>query len=1787
MENRMKKIIPSLSAVLLATLAGAQSEMRISFPGYNNRPESLFNFPARVTFADNIGGSGFSFAGHAFLDENGFDLRFHDAKGDPLDYEIDTWDTNGVCVAWVRVPEIRPDGLTHITASWGDPAHAGRLPCTTNGAVWADGFIIVQHYNETDGTVRDSSGNNHHGYIAHKSGAPVSGIAGRAANLSASAAPDGRENCIVINHRNGVLNMGTDPNTHGVPINGTGEWTMSAWFKGLLGPGVTTPAGDTWRTLTRGPTAHHHIILEYDSYKLGAHTAGINGGFGQAGTATLAPDPAPGVWRHITAVGKDGKTSYYVDGALLGTGDFKCDVDLFAVGGFQGLSNGAGNQNPVPKQKFADYLDEFRAAGHARSAHWVWASFKSEGGDPAFTAYHGPFAKGELAALLAVEKTPQAAGNAAVPAFGTHFITHATVDASIDPVWTNAAGNVLAVATGWKTFTNDASLAFIPAESGNTLSFTYANPGVTGKIVWEFAVSNRVAATAGPGGSVIGNLWAGEAGTFDLTAVPDSGHVFYRWTGDVPGPLVDSPSVSLPAATPLAVRASFYPLPAGDTQHVAPNGNDASNGLSWASAKLTLQAALNEFDPSGGTVLLAPGQYGVNNPSAPPAPGAPGTRSAITLDTPVTVRGATGNAADVLVFRNAGELRVFNIDHPGASVEFVTVANGANPHEGNETPGVNIRIGPNGGTVADCVIQNGNGDVWFGTAGGNIALLGADARLLRSVVQGGTARFGGGVYMTAGRVESCLIIGNRNENASRPDASSAGGSAARVAGGVLANCTLARNLGTNGGAVNVTGAGRVVNCVIVDNTTLHNPPAAGGTVYCGAGQEALFTHCVADLFLNGTCLTTEDGFGFVDAANNNYRPTAAALARDAGTNAYAPFEGTDLDGKPRVLGAAIDAGCYEYPDDGVTLDVAFDAVPRRHAVPVEVAFTAVVVNAAAPVAYVWEFGDGAVETTGVPFTTHEYTTPGSHTARVTATAANGVVSRTVAAFMHAAPAVIHVRQGSASPAFPHDSFANALPDIPGALALAGAGSVILISNGVYSVSSRQHMNLPAVLRGLTGNPWDVRIQHDWNVPGGVRNGLLRLNHPGARVEGVTLANGNLNVGDEYGGNVHLFGGGTVSNCVITGGATHEWFTSGGGVYLNHAQGLVTHCVVTDNSCGVGGVNYGAGVVMLRGRLEHSLISGNRSQTGNNDNPACAGGVGIRGGSMVNCTVAGNSGQHNGGVHATGGYVLNTVVAGNTSVNYNLDDRREWGGSAPGAFTNCWSGTGAAINGFCFFAPVSSLLADAPKGDYRPGPGSLLIDAGAPIPHPVAVDLDGKPRFTGNGAIDVGCYEFDDSVLSVSFTATPVSGFTPVEVEFTAHVNGVDPALVQYDWDFGGGMSATVAGLPVTTNEYASGGIFDVTLTITHAGQTASFTREKYLRYAPRVLHVKKDNGGSIPFESEANAASTPHEAFALAIPGCEIILHPGTYPIPSTVNISIPLRVRGATGNPADVVFENAVPWSGNNDARVLMLNHKDAWVEGITLHGGWSRSQQGGNLYIGANGGTFSNGVIRSGFCWEWVGSGAAVGMAGADALVTHCVITNNSTRGALGFGEHKAIIDMRGGRLENCLVTRNFPDPAYNMPSSVIRVYGSSVGPASHIRNCTIAGNTMRSNGAVWFEGGPTSTFTHCVIAGNTPVDGGGKVWGGDWNGPNRFTECVADEFLNGTCREAEATDLFKNFAAGNYIIKTGSQAVDISPRLSPQQIAALPAVDLAGRPRVINNRVDAGCYESPAPGTLLLVR
>ena len=61
---------------------------------------SLADFPVLVRLSTAI--DGFSYSD--FQQQDGVDLAFLDARGNVLAHEIDTWNTDGESLVWVKVP---------------------------------------------------------------------------------------------------------------------------------------------------------------------------------------------------------------------------------------------------------------------------------------------------------------------------------------------------------------------------------------------------------------------------------------------------------------------------------------------------------------------------------------------------------------------------------------------------------------------------------------------------------------------------------------------------------------------------------------------------------------------------------------------------------------------------------------------------------------------------------------------------------------------------------------------------------------------------------------------------------------------------------------------------------------------------------------------------------------------------------------------------------------------------------------------------------------------------------------------------------------------------------------------------------------------------------------------------------------------------------------------------------------------------------------------------------------------------------------------------------------------------------------------------------------------------------------------------------------------------------------------------------------------------------------------------------------------------------------------------
>ena len=132
--------------------------------GYTGSSQ-LSGFPVLVRIAENSP-SGFSYD-ELHSKSTGADIAFVGMDGVGLPFEIDTWNTNGTSLIWVRLPSLRNG--TQFVMCWGSET-SGKTVCGTNP--WID-YTGVWHMGETGTpsdsnpvTIHDSTTNELHGSTA-------------------------------------------------------------------------------------------------------------------------------------------------------------------------------------------------------------------------------------------------------------------------------------------------------------------------------------------------------------------------------------------------------------------------------------------------------------------------------------------------------------------------------------------------------------------------------------------------------------------------------------------------------------------------------------------------------------------------------------------------------------------------------------------------------------------------------------------------------------------------------------------------------------------------------------------------------------------------------------------------------------------------------------------------------------------------------------------------------------------------------------------------------------------------------------------------------------------------------------------------------------------------------------------------------------------------------------------------------------------------------------------------------------------------------------------------------------------------------------------------------------------------------------------------------------------------------------------------------------------------------------------------------------------------------------
>ncbi len=358
----------------------------------------------------------------------------------------------------------------------------------------------------------------------------------------------------------------------------------------------------------------------------------------------------------------------------------------------------------------------------------------------------------------------------------------------------------------------------------------------------------------------------------------------------------------------------------------------------------TIQAAINA-STDGDEVVLRPGVYtGWGNRDLNFWGKAITVRSqdpddpAVVAATIIDCQAAPTRPRRAFVFRSG--------EGPGSVVAGLTIRGGYAPAEAiggqQKSVGGAILCAGAAPTIRQCVIaENSAGD-----AGGGLFALGdAHPAISGSILGGNHAAMGGAIAAWLdGRLSlsNCLLAGN----------TAAEGAAIHIweaTGSEITNCTLTGNVADSGsgGAILCTGGDAVLaNLILWDNAA-----ADGAEIAIRAGQapgRLAVRH--SDVEGGQASASVADGCilewgpgnidlnpGFVSPAgsdgsagtwqDNDYRLTTGSACIDAGdTSLVGATQSIDLDRNPRVAGASVDIGAYEF---GSFADCDKNGVPDR------------------------------------------------------------------------------------------------------------------------------------------------------------------------------------------------------------------------------------------------------------------------------------------------------------------------------------------------------------------------------------------------------------------------------------------------------------------------------------------------------------------------------------------------------------------------------------------------------------------------------------------------------------------------------------------------------------------------------------------------------------------------------------------------------------------------------------------------------------------------------------------
>ncbi len=727
---------------------------------------------------------------------------------------------------------------------------------------------------------------------------------------------------------------------------------------------------------------------------------------------------------------------------------------------------------------------------------------------------------------------------------------------------------------------------------------------------------------------------------------------------------------------------------------------------------------------------------------------------------------------------------------------------------------------------------------------------------------------------------------------------------------------------------------------------------------------------------------------------------------------------------------------------------------------------------------------------------------------------------------------------------PTAGYATGYRTIQAALAVARDGDTVLVDAGDYALEDAVSITHGVKVIGAGAGLTTIFKRGSAEVS----YRLAYLNHADAVLRGMSITNG-LAKGLTGSGVYIDTAGGRVEDCYIANNRCN---------YVMSSAGSVSRCVFDGNT---GSYNYP--VYVKDGLIENCLSIRNNVSSGN------VPGVGLRlegKATARNCTVVRNSTTSTtiGGVCCAAATVrvVNCVIYDNTASSSTAVGAPDWSGDI-NCFVNC--AMQVAPNASCHGGDGGFI--DAAASNYRLLVGSALRNAGAELADIGALDLDGGARISG-GAIDIGCYEYDESVAAVGLSIAPESVFAGDTVVFTPALVGIaDDAARTWTITDEHGVATVLPASCESGAVLSTPGLYTVRLDVAvPGGQTLSAEREAYLYAGPRTIYVDTTSSTPrSPFGTPATAATDVNAAvfYAGLKAGTEVLVADGDYVLTNQLAMPCAMTLH-SVGGATNTTLRRVGALESGARFRIIYMNDPGAKVSGFTITGG-SISANGGGVYIDVLGGEVTDCIVSNNFSSCWGATGAGIYMNSSAAHVDRCISTSNTNKNN-GSTCRGAGFFVGGGLLENSLATHNWTQH---------HGAGVYVSGSGKVYNCTIYGNTAAGGvgGGICGNGSSITVRNTASYANAAPQDasvGAPDISPDGTANYNRFFNCAFPKAV-GTI-EAVEDPAFTDPEGGDFTLQASSAL-----RNGGAAFDGLGAFDLVGNARQSEGTVpDIGCYE-----------